>query len=172
MSEQDVMRFLDRVPLLSGLPEEYRTLLAKHLERKTFRAGEIICREGEEGDALYIIGKGQVAVVTGNEELGLEVELARLRSGQVFGEMAILTREKRSATCRAVEDTVALALGDKVFAGLLNRAPQIAIKLCQILAKRLSKIQQHQNSQSKIAGLVKAHINSLIHSFYMLHLSY
>jgi type IV pilus assembly protein PilB len=139
--------FLSRIPLFSTLPDDFKAILAAHLERREFPRNAVIVRKGDVGESMFIIASGQVAVVHEEETLGLQFELAQLKPGQVFGEMALLTRENRSATCRAAEATVAFELNRMVFMSLLNRAPQVAIGVCQILAQRIADLNRRQGVQ-------------------------
>ena len=73
--------------------------LSQRLHKK---AGEVICREGDEGGEFYVLAAEEVRVTA--DSLGGEKELARLHHGQFFGEMAALSGGRRTATCMAVSD--------------------------------------------------------------------
>ena len=92
---------LGRVPLFQGLPEDEFERVVERLSPRTFLADEVILREGELGDALYLIGRGLVRVTVGGEGVGAR-ELATLRSGDFFGEMAVLSGNARTATATAI----------------------------------------------------------------------
>ena len=147
MDKTKIIAFLSRVDLFKSLSDEYKSLLADRLEQKEYEPDDVIVRPGDAGDSMYMIVRGLVSVLQVDEELGLETELARLYPGQVFGEMALLTGEPRSATCKAVEPTTALMLTDRVLNSLMKRVPQISITLCQILARRLAEVNQAQGTR-------------------------
>lgn len=141
---QEIVAFLEHVSLFRPLPMQYKKMLAERLERVAYQEDQIIVREGDDDRRMFLIEQGEVAVLHEDELLGLHYEVARLQSGQVFGEMAMLTQEKRSATCKAVKPTVALVLEQPVFAALLQRVPQISMELCQVLARRLGALNRSQ----------------------------
>ena len=113
----ELVRFLGDVALFKNVRDDYKRAIAPRLEPRFFNKGEAIVTEGEVGDAMYIVRQGAVSVLLTEPMLGLEMEIARLRIGHVFGEMSMLTAEPRSATVRAVEPTHALVLSRDTFQG-------------------------------------------------------
>jgi len=101
-----------------------------HAER--FDAGAAVFSEGDEGEALFIILKGEVEVRKGAHEL------ARLGDGAHFGEMALLEKGARSATVRALRDTVCLVIDRVDFYDLLRDLPNLAVKVLWSFVKVLS----------------------------------
>jgi serine/threonine-protein kinase len=99
-----------RYPSLKELQDAMRAFLhgGMHLPRKTFRAGEIVFREGEKGDAAYMIIAGRCRAY--REVDGVEETLAIMEPGDAFGEMALILFEPRAATVAAVEDSTVLVL--------------------------------------------------------------
>lgn len=93
--------FLEKVPILAPLQKYERLTVADALEPETFNDGDVIIRQGEPGDAFYIIVDGEVRVTT-QEQGQEEKEVARLYSSSYFGEIALLTDRPRAATVRAV----------------------------------------------------------------------
>ena len=112
---------LRAVPLLARLDAKYLAELAGRMEMERFVADDVIVRQGEYGDKVYFIEKGEVDVVVGAEER--ERKLATLRDGDYFGEMALLTGRPRTATVRAASPTDAFSLSQASFAGLLEHEP-------------------------------------------------
>lgn len=101
-------------------------------------AGQEIFREGDAGTFMCLIVSGQVSVRKTDAE-GREVEIAVLRKGRAFGEMAVLDGERRSASCVAASDCQLLSLGKDALEKMLNDAPKIAAKVIRALAVALSK---------------------------------
>ena len=84
--------------------------------------GQVIFREGEEGDCAYFIHDGEFAVI--REENGTETVIARLSSGQYFGEMALISNAPRNATVRAVTPAKVAILGKQNFLTMLKLMPR------------------------------------------------
>lgn len=104
-------------------------------------AGEVIFREGEDGDEMFIIQDGKVRI---SKTIGdKEHILAILGKGDFFGEMAIVTRIKRSATARTVAATHLLAFDRQGFRGMIEKNSKIAMNIIDKLCRRL----QHANMQ-------------------------
>ncbi|MBI2893795.1 MAG: Flp pilus assembly complex ATPase component TadA [Deltaproteobacteria bacterium] len=140
------LALLGMTELFSGLPPAHQNQLAQRLQRIEAAAGAVIVKQGDPGDALYLIESGRVAVLVRDENFGLDLEVARLGAGECFGEMALLTGEPRTATCSAIDPTVVHALRASVFQAVIGQAPAVAASLCAVLARRLSQ-------QSREGGL-------------------
>ncbi len=95
---------LQRSPLFEMLSQPELLLLAELSRERKFAAGEVIFEEGDLGDALFVIGAGEVEVVRGKSVL------ATLKAPQFFGEMSLVDKEYRSATVRARSEAVLLQL--------------------------------------------------------------
>lgn len=105
-----------------------------------FRDGDIIIREGECGDCMYVIQKGQVEVV--RQEGQDDVRLAVLAETDFFGESALLERERRSATVRALGDVRVLAVDRKTLMRRLSEDPSLAYRILHTLSGRVRKLDQ------------------------------
>jgi small-conductance mechanosensitive channel/CRP-like cAMP-binding protein len=125
---------LERVEIFRDLADEDRSALAESLHRAPFAAGETKTREGATAHHLYILVSGEVSVrVGGIDETN---QVARLNAGEFFGEMALLTGEKRRATCIAVTDVDCYRLDWGAFRGLLERHPELAEQVAAVLVDR------------------------------------
>merc|ERR1711871_345434 len=91
---------LDNVTQLKGLSKRELSTLAEAMEEETFNKGDVIIRQGEVGDYFYILVDGKVEV----QKDGTQVDM--LESGKWFGEKALMSEEKRAATCMAASDSV------------------------------------------------------------------
>ncbi|PIE97512.1 MAG: diguanylate cyclase [Treponema sp.] len=124
-SKQKWLKILKKARIFKGLSMEQIEILAAAMFYSEFDDGRALVYEGEPGNELFIIVKGTVAVSVFSE--GKDIELVRLGAGDFFGEMAMLEQELRSATCKAVEDTVScLVLKSMDFASLITEQPDIA----------------------------------------------
>jgi nitrite reductase/ring-hydroxylating ferredoxin subunit len=130
-------RALAAVPLFAALDAASIDGLLAFTFRRTFQPGEVIVEEGATGNGLYVVVAGQVEVVKG---LGSPRphRAAVLGPGEPFGEMALLGDWKRSASIRALEESDCLGMDRWVFLAHLQREPQLAIRLLQVLARRLA----------------------------------
>ena len=121
----------------SLLPSDFATA-AGYFALASMDKGEEIFHEGDAGTFMCIIHSGVVSVRKTNGE-GREVEIATLRSGRWFGEMAVLDGERRSASCVAAVDCRLLSLGKDSLEKMLNEAPKTAAKIIRALAVLLSR---------------------------------
>ena len=127
--------------LFEGLAAADLESIQEKMRPRHFQAGEFICREGEQGNSLFVITSGAAQVVVGpltDEHSHASRSLARLRRGDVVGEMSLLTGEPRSATVIASLDTTVLELTRETFASLLASYPTILTNLSRILSRRLA----------------------------------
>ena len=129
---------LDDIPVLAGLSEGDKALIAGRLCRADYSAGDVVIRQGDTDRSLFIVAKGTTTVrvhVGGN---GRQVRLASYSRGTVFGEMALLDRQPRSATVIADNDVVCYVLSEDAFNALIAERPLIAVRLLANLARELS----------------------------------
>jgi len=120
-----------RVPLFSRLEAAFIADLVGMLRARTVPAGTTILRKGDRGDAMYLIASGAVEVQSANGPV-------RLQEGDFFGELALLSREPRSATVTAIRATDLLVLDADDFSRLLVRLPDIGAKVQAIANERVS----------------------------------
>ena len=103
---------------------------------KTYKAGEIVIRQGELGDCLFVIQEGQLEVV--KEYKGRpEVRVAILGNGDIFGEMAIFEQQVRSATLRALGEARVLTVDKKTFLRRVQEDPTLAFNLVRMMSQRI-----------------------------------
>jgi len=129
------LRRLRTVPFFTALPEELIERLAEGATVRDYAAGEAVCRQGQAGDACYVVDAGSVAVAVGNGR-DAERQVAVLGVGSLFGEMSLLTGEPRSATVRAREDTRLVGIGSDTLRVALERAPELAVCLAEVATLR------------------------------------
>jgi len=127
---------LARIPLFEGVEPGAQEEIHRLLRPRHFVAGELICREGDAGSSLFIIESGLAHVLVNRPE-GLRT-VARLRRGDVGGEMSLITGEPRSATLKAVVPTTVLELGQQAFGSILASYPILFANLAGILSRRLA----------------------------------
>merc|ERR1712130_254880 len=111
--------FLVKVPHFSALLSEERVKVTEALEEVVFKKGHEIIKEGSEGNAFFILKKGEVRATKNIDGEEREVKIYK-NKGDFFGERALLKRERRAATCTATVDSECLYLGRKAFEMLLG----------------------------------------------------
>ena len=131
ISTVEKVLFLKSVDLFRALPSEELAQIAEIAEEVPLVAGDRVFDEGEAGDALYLIAQGGVKVHKGDKEL------VRLGSRDVFGEMAVLDSEPRSASVTVTDDAVLLKIGRDDFRDILDERPEIAMGVMKVLTRRL-----------------------------------
>ncbi|KJK20248.1 cyclic nucleotide-binding domain-containing protein [Pseudomonas sp. NPDC087612] len=127
------------------LPVDFQAA-AGYFSISSMSEGEEIFREGDAGTFMCIIHHGVVSVRKTDAEQR-QVEIATLRKGRAFGEMAVLDGERRSASCIAASDCQLLNLGKDSLEKMLNDAPKIAAKIIRALAVALSRRLRMQDGQ-------------------------
>jgi CRP/FNR family cyclic AMP-dependent transcriptional regulator len=144
-SYRERQAFLQAIPIFAGLRAAALKEIANAVEEAAFRSGDIIVREGEPGNRMFIIGSGSVEIV---KYLGQprETVLAVLRPRDFLGEMSIIDCVARSASVRAVEETSLFALkGIDLYHLFQYRPDQYAIIILNIardISRRLRAIDE------------------------------
>jgi CRP-like cAMP-binding protein len=123
--------FLRRVPIFASCTPDEIAAIGSVAQESFFAPGQIIVTQGTPGQAFYMIITGRVEIVRDGVSLGA------FGPGDFFGEMALLDAAPRSATIRAIEDVSCLMLSSWDFKAVLERHPSIAIKLLEVLSRRL-----------------------------------
>ena len=138
-ADGSVLRGID---IFSGLSETDLAALGAKMRACAFLPGQTVFRENEDGAELFVVASGMVSISVATQD-GENIELSRVGRGAFFGEMAILERAPRSATCTALERTECLVLDAADFEALLTEAPSAAVgvleRMLAIAAGRLVK---------------------------------
>lgn len=133
------LRNLRRVDIFDVLSDEMLQALAEKVNTRRYAAGERILKQGDEGDQLFIVEHGEVAVVL-EPDNAAPIELARLGKGKFFGEMSLMTGARRAASVRATLECAVLVVGKNEFQQTLVQAPELAEKISAILAARQAQL--------------------------------
>jgi CRP-like cAMP-binding protein len=126
------------LPLFSELPGEVFTPLVRALNVLRLEDRAMVIREGEPGVAFYLVASGQVRVFA-TDSLGRELERTRLYEGSLFGEMALLTQQPRTASVQVVDEADILELSRDNLAELTTEVPALAAALDRFARERLLK---------------------------------
>jgi CRP-like cAMP-binding protein len=105
---------------------------------RTYQDGEVVVRQGEEGDCLFVVQEGQLEVV--REEGGKETLIRLVAKDELFGEMAVFERQRRSATVRARGAARVLTLDKKNFLRRINEDPSLAFRVVETMSRRVREL--------------------------------
>src|SRR3954451_25288704 len=158
-TEQSAVELLRSVPLFAGLEEGELERFSQVAVRRSFPAGTRVFHEGDSSDACYIVREGNFRVTREHSD-GRAIPLATLGPGDLFGELAMLDGDTRSASAESIPDGTLLALPANDVRSLLGRNPEIALKLVAGLVRRLRAAnmrlsrQSFQTVPSRVAGIL------------------
>jgi CRP/FNR family transcriptional regulator, cyclic AMP receptor protein len=122
---------LKKAALFSNLPKNALDRIASVTNERTYKAGDVIIKEGDRAVAFFIIVEGKVEALRG------EQRVAEFGPGDFFGEMALFEGYPRSTSVRALTDTKCLVLTQWDFMAELRAEPSIAVEMLPIMARRL-----------------------------------
>ncbi|MBN2193588.1 MAG: mechanosensitive ion channel family protein [Polyangiaceae bacterium] len=134
-----IERVLRGVYFLESLSDAAFAFLAGEVETRLFATDEDIIRQGDEGNELFILHWGSAAVLVTHPGQDT-VEVARLGSGDVVGEMSLVTGEARSATVRATKPCECFVIGHDAFRSVLEKNPELAHRISEVLATRQAEL--------------------------------
>jgi CRP-like cAMP-binding protein len=118
------LRPFPHIPLFSELNEQELQSLLPHIQSKTFPKDSLICQEGEGGDSLFVISRGEVAIIKQTPQ-GREVRIRNLREGDFFGEFGFFTDQKRHANVKAVIECEVLEISQNKLNGIIKTYPHL-----------------------------------------------
>jgi NTE family protein len=136
------------IPLLRDLPDESLKSIAVRLKQEQYPRGAVIFREGDAGDAMYLVESGQLEVSTGNGDT--EEALAYLGPGSFVGEIALLLGQPRSATLKVIIDADLWVLHKDDLEELLAEHPSIVLHFTRELGQRLVTTSHQESPPKKI----------------------
>jgi len=128
--------FLHGTPLFAGVHTDEIRAIASIAEELSFDPGEVIVRENDVGDSLYLIKDGSVRIEKKIDERK-SIELAELKTGECFGDMSVFDAEVRSASVIAGTTCSLLRVGGEELLDVILESPYIAIELLKMFVKRL-----------------------------------
>lgn len=134
--EDNIAKTISNARIFGSLSSEDVNALIKLGEKRHWPKGGQIIREGDIGDALYIILSGRLKVVLYGEE-GKEIVLSIMKEGDIFGEMALFDGEPRSANVEVMEDAECLVIHGNALMEYIKTHPAVAINFLSHLSRRL-----------------------------------
>jgi CRP/FNR family cyclic AMP-dependent transcriptional regulator len=153
---QMTLEALRSVPLFASLDDEAAGDLRSLISDKTVPQNTRLFRQGDKGDAMYLIESGRVRISIRDEE-DHELTLAELAQGDFFGEMAIIDGRQRSADAQVIEDARLAILSREAFLSFVRNNPDVALKMLSALTDRLrrtdellrSRVSRNANEEEK-----------------------
>jgi CRP/FNR family transcriptional regulator len=159
MTPADPVELLSRVPLFSELSPGDLDRISRVAVPRSFPAGVRVFHEGDRSDACYLVRSGDLRVTREHSD-GRAIALATLGAGDLFGELAMLDGEARSASVETLSDVELLALPAIDMRRILAEHPEISVKLIAALTRRLRETnervarQSFQTVPSRVAGVL------------------
>lgn len=151
MQYSETISMLRRIPLFCKLEPAKLKLLAFSSSYLMFEAGEELFREGDPADGAYIIEKGDVEVLTGQN--GRMIKVGTLGKSDLFGEMALIMNETRTATIRAATHLEVLKIDAEVFLRLVTEDPEVALSVMRSLSQKITQLtERYQELQQHVIG--------------------
>lgn len=141
--QTQITEILKKIPVFEDLTKRELGAIERILHKREYRQDELIFREGEPGVGMYIIESGKVRIVT---ETGKRT-LAELAEGEFFGELALLDESPRSATAVAIQPSIILGFFQPDLFGLIERNPQLGVKIVLRLARSIGERLRRANEQ-------------------------
>jgi len=135
----DKILLLKGIEIFEGLSVGELAAVASVSEEEDYPSGAVVIQEGDPGETMYLIIRGEVSVIKG---LGSdnEIELDRIREGDYFGEMALFENIARTASIRTETPSRLLILHKQEFKEIVREYPQIALEICRALSGRIRRL--------------------------------
>ena len=133
-SREDLCRMLGRLELFHDLQPEDLGLLVEDMKRQSVPAGDMLVRQGEEGDSLFVVIEGVIRASMTVD--GKVQKLADIEPGSCFGEMSLLTGESRAASLEALTPAVVYEIDKRSMSPVMENRPELADSLAMLIAER------------------------------------
>ncbi|HTS19388.1 MAG TPA: patatin-like phospholipase family protein [Verrucomicrobiae bacterium] len=141
---EDKLQVLENVAVLASLGTELMKSLAERAEFVAVKKGELVVRENDPGDALYVVVSGRLQAYTSLKS-GRDRVFATYCDGECFGEMPLLSGETHWANVRALNDSVLLKIPRDDFESLVNRDPRVAVSFSQRMGHRMKELREEKH---------------------------
>ncbi|MFC1810634.1 cyclic nucleotide-binding domain-containing protein [Patescibacteria group bacterium] len=135
-----ILSIINQVPLFKDLTPQSTELLSQKITLEYYPANHQIFRQGDAGDAMYIIKKGQVKIFQGNEDEAYDqTVLSTLSDGSFFGEMALISEKERNANATTLTDCEIFVLKSDEFYKLINENPTLTEQIGKEFINRIKE---------------------------------
>lgn len=140
-----ILQFLSSQPLFESIGPFSLVTLAKASRLKSAPKGSFIFFQGDLSEAVYMVWRGVIAIRLENPD-GRELVINEMGVGDCFGELGMLTGERRSTSAEAIVDSEVLLFPSMVFKTALEREPRMALRLLEITARRLQNSSKREEA--------------------------
>jgi CRP-like cAMP-binding protein len=153
------LKLLKSVDAFSTLSGSSLLLLARSSRFENFAKGEIIFFQSDPSESAYLVSKGKISIVLNSPD-GREMVINEMRSGDLFGELGILTNKSRSTSAIAHSNCELLVFPRRIFLEIVDTEPQLARTLLELTANRLQVSGKRESAlafldaQARLAGLL------------------
>ncbi|MEE8188117.1 MAG: cyclic nucleotide-binding domain-containing protein [Kiloniellales bacterium] len=135
MSIEQEVEVLRKIPLFANIEPAKLKLMCFASERITYQPGQDLCKQGDPGDAAFIIVEGSADVLIKTD--GGPMVVAQIGQNEIVGEIAILCDVPRTATITATSELVALKITKDLFFRMITDFPEMGVEIMRVLARRL-----------------------------------
>ena len=155
----EILSFLASIPLFADLSESSLLPLAQECTCKDLEKGEILFLQSDPADVAYIVRQGSISIVLNSPD-GREMVINEMHSGDLLGELGILTRRPHSTSAIARTDSEVLAIPRRALLKVIHSEHSVAIRLLEILARQLQMSSQREgalaflDAQARLARLL------------------
>ncbi len=159
MAREEILELLGKVPIFGDLEPEHLERVADLVVPRRLSKDTRVFHEGDLSDSCYLVRGGELRVTREHPD-GRAIALASLFPGDIFGELAMLDGEARSASVETVADSELLAIASADMHGLMREHPEITVRLVRALTRRLREAnerisrQSFQTVPSRVAGVL------------------
>jgi CRP/FNR family cyclic AMP-dependent transcriptional regulator len=124
------------------MAEDFLGLFSDENIALTFEAGRVLFKKGDPGQDLYVVKSGEIQVLDGNHVL------ETVTAGGIIGEMALVDGSPRSATARAITETVVIPIDERRFLFMVQQTPFFAIRVMRVMTTRLRAMNERARTLS------------------------
>jgi len=132
----EILGFLANIPLFSRLNESSSLPLAQACRFKNVKKGEILFFQSDPSELAYVVRTGNISIILNSPD-GREMVINEMHSGDLFGELGILTKKSRSTSAIARTNSELLVIPQQAFMNVIEKEPQLALRILELTAQRL-----------------------------------
>ena len=155
----EILKFLGSIPLFSKLNEGLANSLAEASRFQRVEKGEVLFLQSDPGESAFVVRTGTISIVLQSSD-GREMIINEMRSGEMFGELGILTKKPRSTSAIARTNCELLVIPKQAFLSVMDEEPKLARLILEMTASRLQMSSERESAlvfmdaQARLAHLL------------------